>query len=133
MPVAEHVSRDTVRGGRFALAGDGTLVYSRETADERPLLWVDRQGRTEHITAPPHTFIDPRVSPDGSRIAVQAADGDNDVWICDTRAGLAPPGQLRSRRGRDPGLVARRGLAGLGDAALGPAAPAAAPPRGRQR
>ena len=87
LPVAEHVSRDTVRGGRYALAGDGTLVYTRETADERPLLWVDRQGRAEPIKAPPHTFLDPRVSPEGGRIAVQGADGDNDVWILDLSRG----------------------------------------------
>jgi len=82
-PVAEHVSRDTVRGGRYAFATDGTLVNNRETGDERPMLWVDRQGRVARIATPPHTFIDPRVSPDGSRIAVQGADGENDVWTYD--------------------------------------------------
>jgi serine/threonine-protein kinase len=87
VPVVEHVSRDTVQGGRYALAGDGTLVYVRETGGERPLLWVDRDGKAEPIPTPAHTFLDPRVSPDGSRIAVQAADGDNDVWICDVTRG----------------------------------------------
>ena len=87
LPVADHVSRDTVRGGRYALAGDGTLAFLRETGDERPLMWADRHGRTEHIAVPPHMFLDPRVSPDGARIAVQGADGDNDVWIGDLRRG----------------------------------------------
>ncbi len=87
LPVVEHVSRDTVLGGRYALSRDGTLVYLRGTGDERPLLWVDRRGRAERIPAPPHTFLDPRVSPDGSRIAVQGADADNDVWICDSSRG----------------------------------------------
>jgi eukaryotic-like serine/threonine-protein kinase len=87
LPVVEHVSRDTVQGGRYALSRDGTLVYLRGTGDERPLLWVDRRGRAERIPAPPHTFLDPRVSPDGSRIAVQGADADNDVWICDSSRG----------------------------------------------
>jgi Tol biopolymer transport system component len=32
-------------------------------------------------------FLDPRVSPDGSRIAVQGADGDNDVWLWDISRG----------------------------------------------
>jgi serine/threonine protein kinase len=86
-PVAEHVSRDTVRGGRYALAEDGTLVYFPETGGDRPLLWVDRHGRASRIPAPPHTFIDPRVSPDGSRILVQGADGDNDIWIGDLARG----------------------------------------------
>ncbi|HSD29713.1 MAG TPA: protein kinase, partial [Vicinamibacteria bacterium] len=86
-PVAEHVSRDTVRGGRYAFATDGTLVYNRETGNERPLLWVDRQGRATRVATSPHTFIDPRVSPDGSRVAVQGADADNDVWTYDLARG----------------------------------------------
>jgi serine/threonine-protein kinase len=86
-PVAEHVSRDTVRGGRYALAADGTLVYMRETSAERPLLWVDRHGRAARVATPPHIFLDPRVSPDGSRIAAQAADGDNDIWTFDLARG----------------------------------------------
>jgi Tol biopolymer transport system component len=69
----------------------------RETGDERPLLWVDRKGRTEHIPAPPHMFLDPRVSPDGARIAVQGAEGDNDVWIVDLARGSL------SRVSFDPG------------------------------
>ena len=86
-PVQEHVSRDTVQGGRYALAADGTLVYNPETADERPLLWVDRRGSATRIATPAHTFLDPRFSPDGSRIAVQGADGDNDVWLYDVARG----------------------------------------------
>ncbi|HSD29682.1 MAG TPA: protein kinase, partial [Vicinamibacteria bacterium] len=86
-PVAERVSRDTVMGGRYALAADGTLVHIREVAHERPLLWVDRHGRAARIATPLHTFLDPRVSPDGSRIAVQGADGDNDVWTHDLARG----------------------------------------------
>jgi serine/threonine-protein kinase len=87
LPVAEGVSRDTVEGGRYAFARDGTLVHLRQTGDERPLMWVDRRGRVEPIQAPAHMFLDPRVSPDGSRIAVQGADGDNDVWLWDISRG----------------------------------------------
>jgi serine/threonine protein kinase/Tol biopolymer transport system component len=87
LPVAEHVSRDTVRGGRYALAGDGTLVYFPETGGDRPLLWVDRHGQASRIPEPPHTYIDPRVSPDGSRIVVQGADADNDIWVGDLARG----------------------------------------------
>ena len=87
VPVAEHVSRDTVQGGRYALAVDGTLVHNQETASERPLVWVDRRGSAARIPTAPHTFIDPRVSPDGSRIVVQGADVDNDIWIIDVARG----------------------------------------------
>jgi serine/threonine-protein kinase len=81
--VVEHVSTDTVGGGRYALARDGTLIYRSGGGRTRPLLSVDRRGSETHIPIPDHTFIDPRVSPDGSRIAVQAADSGSDIWICD--------------------------------------------------
>jgi serine/threonine-protein kinase len=87
LPVVAHVSADTVGGGRFALAQDGTLVYRREVGRARPLLSVDRRGAAVRIPAPDHTFIDPRVSPDGSRIAVQTSDAGSDIWICDLARG----------------------------------------------
>ncbi len=86
-PVVEHVSRDYVGGGRYALAGDGTLVYYKEVADTRPLLWVDRRGSATRIAVPDHVFFDPRISPDGSRIAVQASDAGSDTWICELARG----------------------------------------------
>ena len=62
---------------------DGTLVYRGGGGRARPLLLVDRRGSATRIPAPDHTFIDPRVSPDGSRIAVQASDSGSDIWIYD--------------------------------------------------
>ena len=53
----------------------------------RPLLWVDRRGSATRIPVPDHIFIDPRISPDGSRIAVQATDAESDIWICELARG----------------------------------------------
>jgi hypothetical protein len=134
VPVVEGVSRDTVSGGRYALAGDGTLVYIRQQGEDRPLLWVDRRGKAERIALAPHTFIDPRVSPDGARVVVQAADGDNDIWTCDVARGSltrlsfdpgedetpvwSPDGQwvawVTQRPGR-PRQVVRRRADGIGE------------------
>jgi dipeptidyl aminopeptidase/acylaminoacyl peptidase len=50
----------------------------------RTLAWVDRQGRETAIDAPARDYTYPRVSPDGSRIAVTVFDGrQEDVWIWD--------------------------------------------------
>ncbi len=76
-----------MQAGRLALARDGTLVFLRAHSAERPLVWVDRHGSATRIPTPPHTYVDPRLSPDGSRVAVQAADADNDVWILDLARG----------------------------------------------
>jgi eukaryotic-like serine/threonine-protein kinase len=68
------------------VAGDGTLAYvSGGVAGTtlRTLMWVDRQGRETPIPAPPRTYVYPRLSPDGTRIAVYMADQELDLSVWD--------------------------------------------------
>jgi serine/threonine-protein kinase len=67
----------------FDLAGNGTLVYSPSTTiqAQRTLVWVDRQSREEPIGAPPRAYVVPRISPDGSQIALDVRDQENDIWM----------------------------------------------------
>jgi Tol biopolymer transport system component len=44
---------------------------------------VDRKGQEEPIKAPPRAYVYARLSPDGTRIAVDIRDQDNDIWIWD--------------------------------------------------
>ena len=71
----------------FALANNGSLVYVPGSAgggNVVSLVWVGRDGDEERIPAPPRAYDRPRVSPDGTRVVVDIADGDNtDVWIWD--------------------------------------------------
>jgi serine/threonine-protein kinase len=53
----------------------------------RTLAWVDRQGHETPIAAPPHSYSSPRLSPDGMRVAVFAADQEQDVWVWDLGRG----------------------------------------------
>jgi Tol biopolymer transport system component len=75
----------TTNGGVDAVvAGDGTLAYvsGRVGAGAlRTLVWVDRQGRETPIPAPPRAYVLPRLSPDGTRVAVNAQDQEQDLWI----------------------------------------------------
>ena len=72
---------------QFGVSDDGSLVYVPGSAggDEVvSLVWVGRDGADERLPAPPRAYDRPRVSPDGTRVAVDIADGDNtDVWIWD--------------------------------------------------
>jgi serine/threonine-protein kinase len=65
-----------------AVAADGTLAYVAGAGSSvgRSLVWVDRQGRETVIEAPPRIYTNPRISPDGTRIAVGSSDG---LWIWD--------------------------------------------------
>jgi len=77
----------TATGGLDAVvAGDGTLAYVSGrggAGSSRALVWVDRQGRETPIPAPPRAYSQPRLSPDGTRIAVAAQDQEIDIWVWD--------------------------------------------------
>ena len=72
----------------YALSRAGTLVYMPggpgDQAPMRSLVWVDRQGREEPIKAPLRSYGPPRISPDGTRLAVGILDqGNTEIWIWD--------------------------------------------------
>jgi eukaryotic-like serine/threonine-protein kinase len=71
----------------FAVSNDGTLVYVPGSGvsrlQRRTLVWVDRQGREAPIKAAPRPYVQPRISPDGSRIALAIRDQEDDIWIWD--------------------------------------------------
>jgi serine/threonine-protein kinase len=68
------------------VAQDGSLVYLAGDVDievgaKRTLVWVDRRGREEAINAPPRAYVYPRISPDGTKVAVDVRDQDLDIWV----------------------------------------------------
>jgi hypothetical protein len=81
VPIVEGIRSDTGVPGRavqMAFATTGALAYVPGTVSEqRSLVWVDRQGREQPLGAEPRAYATPRVSPDGTRIAVtmRAPDG----------------------------------------------------------
>ena len=87
-PVLESVDTTATGGASFAVAQNGSLVYVRGSAEatgefERTLVWVNREGREEAIAAPPRAYLYPRISPDGTRVALDVRDEDNDIWVWD--------------------------------------------------
>ena len=91
VPLVEGVRGATLNSQagamQWGLSADGSLVYvpgSAADADEYSLVWVDRAGEETAIRADPRGYVTPRISPDGTRIAVTINDGDNsDVWVFD--------------------------------------------------
>ncbi|HSC28680.1 MAG TPA: protein kinase, partial [Vicinamibacterales bacterium] len=85
IPVLDNVVTKSSGAADFALARDGSLVYIRGAAADakRTLVWVDRDGQEEPIEAPPRPYSYPRISPDGSRVALDVRDLENDIWIWD--------------------------------------------------
>jgi len=71
--------------GAFSVSDTGILVYvpGGAAAAETRLVWVDREGRSTPLAADPGSYEWPRLSPDGSRVAVtdRTMDGAIDIWI----------------------------------------------------
>ena len=83
--VVRNVMTSALGVSQAVVAGDGTLAYLSGAAASasRTLVWVDRQGRETPIPTPPRRYVYPRLSPDGTRVAVVAVDQDLDVWVWD--------------------------------------------------
>jgi serine/threonine-protein kinase len=87
--------------GDFDVAQNGTVVYvpQEEGASvARTLTWVDRHGKEEAISAEPRAYLYPRISPEGTRVALDVREGDNDIWVWDLTS------RTFIRITRDPGL-----------------------------
>jgi serine/threonine-protein kinase len=86
VPVVERVMTRVTGEANFDVSRTGTLVYlsgASELGAQRTLVWVNRQGREEPIKAPPRAYIYPRISPDGTRVALDVRDQDSDIWTWD--------------------------------------------------
>jgi serine/threonine protein kinase len=86
VPIVEGVLGN---GHQCAFSDAGTLVYipGTTTAAESPkqtLVWVDMNGKEEPIAAPPNTYSQPKISPDGTRVALAVGPLVNeDIYIWD--------------------------------------------------
>jgi Tol biopolymer transport system component len=103
LTMVEHVGMSTYGAARFAVADEGSLVYSTEagTVPPRTLVWVNRKGQEEPIPVQPHAYTYARLSPNEKYVALDARDEQNDIWIWDlTRQSLqrltTDPGMNRS-------------------------------------
>ena len=67
----------------YSVSDNGTLTFVPANQYERQLVWVDRQGREEVIAAELRSYANPRLSPDGSKVALTTRDGGYDVWVWD--------------------------------------------------
>jgi serine/threonine-protein kinase len=85
--LATDVSVNPNGTANFAIASNGTITYLPGDFTDRgsSLVWVSRDGAEEVIPVPSMLFSYPRLSPDGSNIALDVRWPESDIWIWDTR------------------------------------------------
>ena len=89
-PIVEEVQRalsQVTGAAQYGFSDTGMLAYVVGTAEQlkRSLVWVDREGKEEPIAAQPDTYYYPRISPDGTRLALAVVGeaGNVDIHILD--------------------------------------------------
>ncbi|HMD33760.1 MAG TPA: hypothetical protein VKH42_02275, partial [Vicinamibacterales bacterium] len=87
VPIVEHVMIGNTGAANYAISTNGTLVFvpgsALNVANTRRMVWVDRGGHEEPLAAPPKPYGVVRISPDGTRIAVDVRDQEGDIWVWD--------------------------------------------------
>ena len=85
---------DETGAGQFAVSKSGTLLYALGGIGpirQSSLVWVDRTGAVTPLAAvPPAPQLQPRLSPDGRKLAVNIRRGASrvtDVWVFDVARG----------------------------------------------
>ena len=98
-PVAiiDQVMSTSVGNANFSVSRNGTLVYVAadgavvQNVLPRSLVWVDRRGIETPIGAPTRAYGIARLSPDGTRVAVDIRSPGSDIWVWDlARETLTP-------------------------------------------
>ncbi len=85
--VSDLSMNSTTGAALFALSSSGTLVYRARvvTFAQRQMVWVNRSGSEEVISEDRRPYLQPRISPDGKRLAIAIGEvaADRDVWLYD--------------------------------------------------
>jgi predicted Ser/Thr protein kinase len=86
-PLVQDIASSAGLGiAQFDFSRAGTFVYrAGKASDQRwPVVWLGSSGETRPLVAKPGAYDMPRLSPDGSRLALQVNSGkDRDLYIDD--------------------------------------------------
>jgi len=87
-PVLEEVNGNFFAGGDFGFSQSGTFVYVNSRAQPsipHSIWWLDSTGQTKPLCVTPGRYENPRLSPDGKRLAYELAPGmaQADIWVKD--------------------------------------------------
>lgn len=86
VPVIDRVFMSTSTGqAYYNVSAQGDLLYADGPVEggKRSLAWVDRAGRETPIDLPQRSYLHPRISPDGRKMAIEVEGANHDWHIYD--------------------------------------------------
>jgi serine/threonine protein kinase len=90
-PIAEQVMVAGSRSAGFTVSDNGVFAYrvgAAGGANGWLVIWVDQTGKSQPLPAPSAGYENPKLSPDGKRLAIFKRDGiTGDIWIIDVNTG----------------------------------------------
>jgi serine/threonine-protein kinase len=69
----------------FDISKSGDLAYAAGPSENggRTFHWVDRHGQATPLPLPPRSYLNPRISPDGKRLATEIEGPNHDFYVYD--------------------------------------------------
>ncbi len=89
-PIVDEVNQKPNGAANFSVSENGTLIFNPRFPEggRRRLSWVDRDGRTDHLSLEPGYYDSPSLSPDGRQLAlILRDDSGSNVWVYDIERG----------------------------------------------
>jgi hypothetical protein len=90
VPMVEGILQSTTDGdAQYSFSAAGSLAYVPGAAQsaQSKLVWVNRNGAEQPVAAPEHAYINPRISPDGRRVAIGITEQERQIWLYDVSRG----------------------------------------------
>jgi Tol biopolymer transport system component len=84
VPVAQGIMQSQSTGAaQYSFSSTGSLVYvpGGVQSAQRRLVWVSRNGTEQPLAAPAQAYVNPRLSPDGQRVAVGITEPEFQTWL----------------------------------------------------
>ncbi|HEV2201007.1 MAG TPA: protein kinase [Bryobacteraceae bacterium] len=94
VPLVEQVAYSAPFGyAQLDFSRNGTLVYrSGRGAGLATVQWLDGAGKLQPLLAKPGPYFDPKLSPDGLRLAISTIEGSNqDIWVYELQRDIMKP------------------------------------------
>jgi Tol biopolymer transport system component len=86
IPVVEGVLQSPTTGdAQYSISATGLLAYvpGGVQATQLRLVWVNRNGAEQPLAAPARAYQNPRISPEGQRVAVTITEQEAQTWLYD--------------------------------------------------